>query len=542
MVYLIKRNFTYITFFIITLAVSGITIFFTKDYFTLLFFGKSFEGRSNFSQALILSIFITALTTILFSLIVIFRKKYPNSKFFLIPEIFLNMLSNKKIIIISFWIFQIIHFLIKVNRGYLSSINTWVYTDWLIDYSAGFVRRGLSGELIKFFELFSESQIIISTLISTIFLFVVLGFVRLVLKSQNSLKPVILIGLLFLPSLINFYVYDYGAFGRKETLGYIFVLSHLFILEKIINTGHTNKKPERILKRYLLYSLPITSFLLPLHIFIHESSFFLFLPVHLLISFTLINNFTDINFAKKIIYTGLLYLPVVISFSAVFAYGQPSFDTALNICKNLELRGALSLDSCSITGKNLMYALPGSLTALPWSFEQALSKSMSISLFDTLLWVLDLSILGLSTTVIGINIIRDMINSQLHTMTKAMVVKNNHVNIILIKYYILPLLISVPLYFMGWDMGRWFTITSINFVLIILSKELMYLESKTISEKVSIEKDLRFGDAKHDWKSYGLILFLLFVILFIRLPHCCIGKFGLFSEPLKSFAIFLAGR
>ncbi len=46
------------------------------------------------------------------------------------------------------------------------------------------------------------------------------------------------------------------------------------------------------------------------------------------------------------------------------------------------------------------------------------------------------------------------------------------------KYFLLPLLISAPLYILGWDMGRWFTVICINYVMVSLSPELNTAESQ----------------------------------------------------------------
>ena len=54
----------------------------------------------------------------------------------LILLVFIFFLTNQ----LLFWL---------VKDFFSNGLNTWVYTDWLIDYSAGFVRRGLSGELIR---------------------------------------------------------------------------------------------------------------------------------------------------------------------------------------------------------------------------------------------------------------------------------------------------------------------------------------------------------------------------------------------------------
>ena len=63
------------------------------------------------------------------------RHALPGPKAFLLGAFVLFTLVK-----LVYWLPRDLH-----GRG----INEWIYTDWLIDYSAGFVRRGLSGEPVR---------------------------------------------------------------------------------------------------------------------------------------------------------------------------------------------------------------------------------------------------------------------------------------------------------------------------------------------------------------------------------------------------------
>jgi hypothetical protein len=99
-------------------------------------------------------------------------------------------------------------------------LNFWAFTDWLIDYSSGFTRRGLSGEFINMLSAVAPPRMIVAVLSWLIFLAVVLGYLRMLSSSVNVLNPFTMAGMLFLPSLLLFYVYDHDAFARKEIIGY----------------------------------------------------------------------------------------------------------------------------------------------------------------------------------------------------------------------------------------------------------------------------------------------------------------------------------
>jgi len=92
--------------------------------------------------------------------------------------------------------------------GDRAGIWTYPYTDWLIDYSAGFVRRGLAGELISLLSPLVPPRIAIAFLTWSIFALLTVAYIRLIGRSLDKLSPMVLIGLLFLPSLLPFYCWS----------------------------------------------------------------------------------------------------------------------------------------------------------------------------------------------------------------------------------------------------------------------------------------------------------------------------------------------
>ena len=124
-----------------------------------------------------------------------------------------------------------------------TSLNYWAYTDWLIDYSQGFIRRGLSGEIwrlvpaalprLEFVAVFSWVLILASAF----------GYLRLLVRSWKTVHPLTLFGLLFLPALFFFYIHDHNGIARKEILGYVSVLLHLLIIERTFPLGEGARAP-----------------------------------------------------------------------------------------------------------------------------------------------------------------------------------------------------------------------------------------------------------------------------------------------------------
>jgi len=232
---------------------------------------------------------------------------------------------------------------------------SYVYTDWLVDYSSGFVRRGLSGELIRLFSPLVPPRIAIASLTWSIFGLLTVAYIRLIGRSLDRLTPIVLVGLLFLPSLLPFYLYDHGAFGRKETIGFLILFWHLYLLE-----APGNREPIRYVRKII----PVSLIALPIHILIHEASFLLFVPVHLLISHAIIRRDRSVGPYGKILTLLLLYLPVCLSFLAILLFVRPSYEATLAICKNWELLGELGPGTCIVEDVIIRSASVPGLSAL----------------------------------------------------------------------------------------------------------------------------------------------------------------------------------
>lgn len=419
-----------------------------------------------------------------------------------------------------------------------NGINLWVYTDWLIDYSSGFTRRGLSGEIIELTSALAHPRVIIGILVWSIFGTIVFGYIRLLARSLKTLSPFLLMAMLFLPSLLPFYLYDHAAFGRKETIGFLILLWHLYCLEIDNNTQTKGFKKVLSLNNYIKKLLIITAILLPIHVFIHEASFLLFVPVHVIITYTIIRFDPSVNLRRRIIYLTFVYLPVLFAFAIVFIFGQPSFEVALAICKKWELAKALEAGSCNISGKDIMWALPGSITALPWSFSQAASLTLSFSVKTILSWIIIFSTMGLSTVYIGIMIAPSIVNKHFKGASDTTLTRQ-YSKIMCYKYFLLPLLISAPLYIMGWDIGRWFAVSCINYAMIMLSSEINYAEIRSGSyPETKIEILAKDPIFEQDILLYYIkLFFLLLIVFFIRLPHCCNNGYNMLAEPVKSLAM-----
>ena len=405
-------------------------------------------------------------------------------------------------------------------------IDDWVYTDWLIDYSSGFVRRGLSGEVVRLLSIFMPVPVAVSLLIWGIFFVLAIAYLRLIGRSLDKINPIPLAGLLFLPSLLPFYLYDHGAFGRKETLGFLILLWHLYLLE-------SHKADEAGV--YIKKIIPVSMVALPIHLLIHEASLFQFVPVHLLISYSILRLDRSMSLRRRILTIGALYSPVFLTFLLIFLFGRPTLAVSVAICKHWESIGALPPGSSDPTGKDPAYPLPGAFAGLSWSFSQAASLSLSMSRWEVVYWSLLFSVLGFFTALIGSMVTSPSIGSSGMQSFDLGVFKDRRSQRLLLKYFLLPFLLSQPIYLMGWDLGRWFAVTCINYILIVLSREVVSAERQATSDPETKPTHAFSADDATTlsfWFYLNLAAFL-FVLFYLRVPRCCIDEFKIVAEPLK---------
>lgn len=109
--------------------------------------------------------------------------------------------------------------------------HAWAVGDWLINYAAGFVRRGLLGELILRLSdatNFKPNILVILTQVSLWIAFIFLFFIRL----RNKQISFYFLLIIFSPAFILFYGFDGAAVGRKEIILMVLYGAWLCVIDK----------------------------------------------------------------------------------------------------------------------------------------------------------------------------------------------------------------------------------------------------------------------------------------------------------------------
>jgi hypothetical protein len=113
---------------------------------------------------------------------------------------------------------------------YQAPLETYTWTELLINYAAGFIRRGLIGKIAYWISPYISVKFFLSALITICYL------VHLIIYTEITKKIDTFEWLMFCfsPAAFLFPVYDFDAFGRKDVfLILIFMLSFFLILKKV---------------------------------------------------------------------------------------------------------------------------------------------------------------------------------------------------------------------------------------------------------------------------------------------------------------------
>lgn len=203
------------------------------------------------------------------------------------------MFFNKKYLIVTFFFF------IATIPTYLDIISGkffygFAYNELFVNYSNGFVRRGLFGSiLINIYQTFNiNPNAVIGLTFLTIYSLNILIVLNLLKKYRDFV--LIYIFILLNPSLILFNIYDHSTIFLKDCFSIFTILLHSLIFS-------LNNK-ERYLSLFKLILVP----LLIISILIHELQIF-FIAIHFLITLRFFQKYS-LNLKNIINYYFLLLL------------------------------------------------------------------------------------------------------------------------------------------------------------------------------------------------------------------------------------------
>lgn len=218
---------------------------------------------------------------------------------------------NSLVIKISFLIATIMN-IINIVIGFRAFLKGhYMYSDmliseWLINYAGGFVRRGLTGQLLLFYYHVNPHEII-----NTIVFIYIVGLITLIALLIKVFKEE-----KWSPYIIVFPICISISFLGARRDYWALVLAYVcFILYKAYN------------KKRAVTFLIAANFICCINILIHEVAFFFMVPI-LFISTIIINNSTPLY--KNILQSFITWLPAISSFVLVCIFkGDTSISTSI---------------------------------------------------------------------------------------------------------------------------------------------------------------------------------------------------------------------
>ena len=338
-------------------------------------------------------------------------------------------------------------------------INYWSFSQGHSNYFNGFLKRGLFGTIIIYFEEITS----ISTRKLFSFFFILLTTANIILFFKILRKYInnylLFIFLALNPTLIMFSFNDLGGYQRFESISVFLILFHTYI----VGTLNGKKDQKKYYKKNLYYIiLPLFS----ISLFMHEGQAFS-LFFHLFLTYRVL---------KKNILDYSYYLILIILIA--FVYLAPNSKLAILSLENLANNRDLWLDA--------MYYAVGANTGLIGhyiEFRQNFlnSYNFKINFFFILIAIFPIIILFYYKIVLS-----------------------NFLNIIIMFIIISPYFLF---FFIG-DIGRWISVMSFQALGIFYQYNLDSKASKIFYSTSKI-------------KLTGMVILIFILSFFIRMPHCC---------------------
>jgi len=367
--------------------------------------------------------------------------------------------------------------------------DNWGITEWLINYSGGFVRRGLPGSILQYIsELISVKSNILAILISLIiYACVVFWFVKIA-KEKFSCMTIFSPILLGAPLLGNFLI-------RKDLLGIAFLIGCLLVEKRLL---------PLFFKSVIINILAISS------IFSHEAFFFYAVP--LLILFRAFHRKIGLSRAA------LSYSPTLLAFFLIIIFKGDS-DIAFAINQSLsELWTDIDPKDCCVETPS------AAIDALQWSTSQGLSLSLSVlsefsfGIYTPVAWLTTMYVCYVYL-IRMLNVGNSSIDIEIREKSKLTII------------IIFQFMMVFPLFILGWDFGRWIFLWAISSIIFYLLKlDLFYFFGESVKKiVVNIINKSKLPYSVKEWH-----------FLFFGVPGCCWSVYGyIISTPVGYFLKFL---
>ena len=371
--------------------------------------------------------------------------------------------------LIIFFLFSSIFIL-----SFFHILNMWSFSQSHLNYSQGFIRRGLFGSLMLWFNSFLNIPTkyffwFFFTTLNTLNIFL---FLKLIKKFIHN--KIIFLFIAFNPALLLFSFYDIGGYSRFDTISIFLIILHSTIANKIYENKLTINQYQNYL--YFLFVPLITiSFL------IHEIQLFI-----LVFHFIIANNI--FNFKEKNNKAWLIFLIITIVYFLILIFFGSLDQTSMS-------RIIQDLHNQQLWPEPLLQFQTSSFKEMKSSYEHVFTYNV-LSPYNLRLYLFFYTIAVVPFILL------------FFFLTKNNYYLSNNSKVEHIFIFIIPLLA-------GWvigDLGRWINITS--FCIICFASQI------PLRKKIN---SIKFIKQPYQILCVNLLIITIITIylLFIRIPHCC---------------------
>jgi hypothetical protein len=393
------------------------------------------------------------------------------------------------------------------------------YSDLLINYDAGFVRRGLLGALIRRNTISESSSLpYVNRFLFSNFLLLSFFTTILILRSKKRTGIVALL-VLTMPGSIYSIASSGQFFYRKEILFYISLCIVACLVCVLQYLDHPVTK--RSIGYTAIFLIFVSSLVLP---FIHESFLFMSAPAHAFLLYAATRTMRSKNLALKMTYK----LPRIMV--RTYLSIQAILFLILSHYKGNSMMAQIIWDKLLPADKSMIAAdghLTGAIEAVGWGLPRALWLTVQV-MISGFGWYWLIPLVGgflycLSLTLLG-------------KKSQGSVTDISHQTSLWVNCYLTLLTATLPLFLLGWDWGRWMLAVNFSFVILWLAIEPQNLGKITnaipssSTTQVSLQKPAEIaqeiaGVFARFWLRHRrtLIASMLLFSFTFRVPECCIG-------------------
>lgn len=362
-------------------------------------------------------------------------------------------------LVYSIFLFSLlVRFTIQLLASY--DFEGWDFSEWLINYEGGFVRRGLTGEILFFFVRNLNVDLEWAIKIFCLFCFIVVAvfFVKSFMKKGYSLY------ILPLHFFLGAHVVDWVYWYKRDHLMFILLILTLYGFSKI------KKQSFRIL---------IINLLLGVGLLVHEAFFFFSVPFLFLLFF---ENYKNKGIIKSILLAILSLSPtLIIFFITVIFHGD--LETAQSIWNSW-------VDVSNLQAASLTEHSHGALSSIGWSSKWAFRMHFAKNFLSVDLWVSSLLFWCVSLPTIYY-----IVTNALFVFRKNKNIFSNTDKTLLSAILLFQFIFLIPMFtILSCDMGRiifyWIASSFAIFLLIPKEKIIKLFPVPIIKHVIRINKGM----------------------------------------------------